>query len=146
MKLTFWLSLLSVASAISYCPPRPATTAEQTTIFYELVTKFYLKKNIRAAFEDHFSPQWTEHSPLAPPGTLNDTITALSGLAAISNFTIIHAGFYNNTGYVHLRQDTQGSAPEAIADIFGYNGTCVVEHWDITQAKPNNSVNPLAMW
>jgi predicted SnoaL-like aldol condensation-catalyzing enzyme len=146
MMLNIFLSLLTVASATSYCPSRPANNTEQISIFHQFVQKFYLDKNIKAAFDDHFSPQWIEHSPDAPPGTLDQTISALTSLAAISNFTIIHAGFYNNTGYVHLRQDTNGTAPVAIADIFGFNGSCVVEHWDITQARPANPVNPNAMW
>ena len=146
MKLNVVFSLLSVASATSYCPSRPATATEQISIWNEFVQKFYYAKNMKAAFNDHFSTSWIEHAPSAPPGTLNQTIDALTGLVAISNFTVFHSTIYNNTGLVHLRQDTQGSAPVAIADIFQFNGSCIVEHWDITQEKTANAPNPLALW
>jgi hypothetical protein len=156
MKLNIFLSIISVASAAKapYCPNYSVSSTEQVRIFNEFVGKFYYDKNIKAAFNDHFSPSWKEHAPTALPGTLNDTIGALTGLAAITNFTVFHTAIHNNTGWVHIRQDTQGSAPEAIADIFqfGYNGTvgdhgsCIVEHWDITQERPANPVNPIALW
>jgi predicted SnoaL-like aldol condensation-catalyzing enzyme len=146
MKLNVLLSIVSVASAASYCPSRAATSTEQISICNEFVQKFYYAKNIRAAFVDHFSPNWIEHAPTAPPGTLNQTIDALTALAAISNFTVFHTRIYNNTSWVHLRQDTRGSTPVAIADIFQFNGSCIVEYWDITQERPANPVNPLALW
>ncbi|KAH8749602.1 hypothetical protein BGZ57DRAFT_914870 [Hyaloscypha finlandica] len=55
----------------------------------------------------------------------------------------MHAGNYNNTRRVHLGQDTQGVAQVAIADIFQFSGSCIVEHWDITQERPANPVNRL---
>jgi hypothetical protein len=99
MKLNFFLPILSVTSATSYCPSRSANSTEQLSIFNQFVQKFYYMQYIKSAFKGHFySPSWVEHSPDASPGTLDQTIIALTGLTAISNFAIYHTGFYNNTG------------------------------------------------
>jgi len=36
--------------------------------------------------------------------------------------------------------------PIALADIYRMDGTCIVEHWDVTQARPANATNPIAMF
>lgn len=146
MKTNLLCYFFTAAAATSYCPPRPANHTEQLVIFHEFVQKFYVDKNVKAAFTDHFNQTYIEHNANAPLGTLQDTITGLTGLFAISNFTIMHSTFSNSTGWVHFRQDTQGSEPEAIVDVLKFNGSCIVEHWDVEQARPTNPANPLALW
>ncbi len=146
LTLTTFLSLLSLSTAASFCPSRPSTTTEQTDIFYQFVRKFYLNKDVKTAFADHFDRNYTEHNPNASSGWTEDSIGGLASFIASANFTIIHAGFYNNTGYVHFREDADGSPPTAVVDVLKFDGTCVVEHWDVAQAKPTNAPNPLALW
>jgi predicted SnoaL-like aldol condensation-catalyzing enzyme len=50
------------------------------------------------------------------------------------NFTIMHNGFYNDTGYLHYRVVTADQYPQAITDILRYEGTCIMEHWDVIQS------------
>lgn len=150
MKLSVLLSIISVAAAanVQYCQNRNVTSDEQLHLWNDFVGLFYYDKNVTGALTKYFRADLKEHAPTAPPGTVNDTIVGLTGLLAISNFSIFHTALVNNIGWVHLRQDTKGSAPEAIADIFQFatNGSCIVEHWDITQARDATPVNPIALW
>lgn len=34
----------------------------------------------------------------------------------------------------------------ALIDLFRMEGTCIVEHWDISQLKPADATNPIAMF
>src|SRR6187402_3045660 len=111
MKFTVLLSLFSLASAASYCPSQPATSAEQTTIFYEFVQKFYLKKDVKGAFADHFDHNYTEHNPNALSGWQDGSLEGLAGFISTTNISIIHAGFYNNTGYVHFKEERDATPP-----------------------------------
>ncbi|KAL5322982.1 hypothetical protein ACEPPN_007508 [Leptodophora sp. 'Broadleaf-Isolate-01'] len=146
LNLGMIISLLSVASAESFCPSRPAETKEQTDIFYQFVRKFYVNKDVKTAFADHFDHTYIEHNPNAGSGWTESSITGLADFVASANFSILHAGFYNNTGYVHFREDVAGAPPTAVVDILKFEGTCVVEHWDVAQARPENPSNPRAMW
>jgi predicted SnoaL-like aldol condensation-catalyzing enzyme len=145
MKLTTILCLLPLALAAN-CPPKPATPAEQTTLFYQFVTKFYIQKDVKLAFSDHFSPSYTEHNPDALSGWTLDGLTGLAGFIASTNLTILHAGFYNSTGWVHFRQTGGGAPDQAIVDVLRFDGSCIMEHWDVAEVKKNNSANPLALW
>ncbi|CZT10629.1 uncharacterized protein RAG0_15047 [Rhynchosporium agropyri] len=148
MKLNFLtlVCITSIASAESFCPSRAATNQEQIDIFYQFVRKFYIQKNVPLAFSDHFSRTYIEHNPAASSGWNETSITGLAAFIAAAKLEIIHAGFYNNTGYVHFREDVEGAPPTAVVDILKFEGTCVVEHWDVAQAKPVNPAYPLALW
>ena len=60
--------------------------------------------------------------------------------------TVLRHAFENDTGFIHVRVDEEGHRPIALADIYRMNGTCVVEHWDVTQERPGNATNPIAMF
>ncbi|UQC88297.1 uncharacterized protein CLUP02_13820 [Colletotrichum lupini] len=34
----------------------------------------------------------------------------------------------------------------AVVDIFRFQGSCIVEHWDVATAMPPNATNPLALF
>ena len=60
--------------------------------------------------------------------------------------TVLRQSFDNNIGFIHVRVDEPGEEPIALADIYRMDGTCIVEHWDVTQARPANATNPIAMF
>lgn len=60
--------------------------------------------------------------------------------------TVLRHSFDNSIGFIHVRVDEAGEEPIALADIYRMEGTCLVEHWDVTQARPANATNPIAMF
>lgn len=59
---------------------------------------------------------------------------------------VLRHSFDNNIGFIHVRVNEAGEEPIALADIYRMEGTCLVEHWDVTQARPANATNPIAMF
>lgn len=60
--------------------------------------------------------------------------------------TVLRQSFDNNIGFIHVRVDEANEEPIALADIYRMDGTCIVEHWDVTQSRPANATNPIAMF
>ncbi|KAE9375844.1 hypothetical protein N431DRAFT_334060 [Stipitochalara longipes BDJ] len=149
MKLTTFLlstlSLLPLISSKSYCPPQPACAEDQVKIWNEFVDELWIKKNVSLAFLTHVDPGYIQHNPFALSGR-QAAIDFLTTLWPADNFTIMHNGFYNNTGYLHYRVDTPGQYPQAITDILRFNGTCIMEHWDVIQSWSPNYTNPIALF
>lgn len=149
MKLTNFfpigLSLLPLISSKSYCPPQPACEADQIVLWNEFVDELWIKKNVSLAFNTYVDVNYIQHNPYANSGR-QPAIDYLTPLWPLDNFTIIHNGFYNNTGYLHYRVDTAGQYPQAITDILRYNGTCIMEHWDVIESWSPNFTNPLALF
>ena len=133
------------SAAAPYCPPRPASEAEQAAIFDEFVHKLYVDHNVSGALLDHGDVNWIEHDPMAVSGR-QVVIDALSGFLPTTKQTFIHKGFVNGTGFTHFREDVPGQAPTAIADFFRFDGTCIMEHWDVSQTRDPNAANPIALW
>lgn len=59
---------------------------------------------------------------------------------------VLRQSFDNNIGFIHVRVNEANEEPIALADIYRMDGTCIVEHWDVTQARPTNATNPIAMF
>jgi predicted SnoaL-like aldol condensation-catalyzing enzyme len=41
---------------------------------------------------------------------------------------------------------TKGLMPSVIVDVLRFEGTCIVEHWDLAGMKTGNETNPLALF
>ena len=152
-----------------YCPPKPASEAVQRAIFDEFIQTLYIEKNVTAAFENFIAVDLIERMsipipmiptpdlPLSKSGigittnTIADDPFDAQGRAAneaklihiipfVPSTVLAHA-FENDHGFIQVRVDEEGHLPIALADIYRLNGTCLVEHWDITQETPRNATN-----
>ena len=63
-----------------------------------------------------------------------------------ADFTVLRSSFDNDVGFVHLKIVPATGEPIAVADIYRMQGSCIVEHWDVEQARPDNATNPIAMF
>lgn len=127
-----------------YCPGREASESLQSLLFTQFTQTLYVEKNITKAFEVYVSSNIIEHDPEDTQD--RDAIVArLSQIIPFASVTILRSNFGNNTGLIHLKVD-ENPEPLALADIYRMDGTCIVEHWDISQARPSNSTNPIAMF
>jgi predicted SnoaL-like aldol condensation-catalyzing enzyme len=149
MKLTTVFSSLAVAtlaSAAANCPGRIVTSFEQLEIFKTFVRKFYVEKNIPAAFTDHVAESYIQHNPNFKSGR-QIASDGLSKYIPTLNITVAKISLSDNHGWVLAKQTAPGKEGyTAVVDIFRFNGSCVVEHWDIIQQRPTNASNPLALF
>ncbi|KAJ5716195.1 hypothetical protein N7493_008106 [Penicillium malachiteum] len=128
----------------SYCPGREVDEDEQGEIFMSFLATLYGEKNAGKAFETHVDLNIIEHDPNDTQNR-DDIVARLSEILAFANFSVLASSFSNNIGLAHLRLN-QDPEPAALADIYRMEGTCIVEHWDVTQYRPANSTNPIAMF
>lgn len=152
MKLGYLLmsalaTLVAAKHPAPNCPPKPGFLHldDQLTSFNEFVQTFYYDKNVSKAFLEHVDVNYIQHNPFALSGRSN-AIAALSPFWPLATFGIIHKGLVNNTGYIHYRLDFPGSPPQAVIDILRFNASCIMEHWDIAESKPNGTINPIALF
>ncbi|KAF4823009.1 hypothetical protein CGCSCA5_v001888 [Colletotrichum siamense] len=131
-----------------YCPPRSATPEEQRVILGEFIQAFYVDRNATKALLNHVSEDYIQHNPSALSGRQN-TLDVLGPFVSPNtvNNTIMNKGFENNIAFIHYRMDVVGGGqPFAVVDVFRFDGTCIMEHWDVAQQRPANATNPLAMF
>ncbi|KAL8792632.1 MAG: hypothetical protein Q9195_004760 [Heterodermia aff. obscurata] len=129
----------------SYCPSQPADEAKQRDIFNSFVTALYITKNVTFAFDKYIDVNLIEHDPFDPQGR-DANAAKLAAIFPFANFEVLRHSFDNNIGFVHLKLNIPGQPPTALADIYRFVGTCIVEHWDVTQALPANATNPIALF
>jgi predicted SnoaL-like aldol condensation-catalyzing enzyme len=147
-KLLLLLPVLTLAAPPSspFCPPRPATPEKQKEIFKAFATEFYLTKKAESAYTKHIAEDYIEHNPMGGGGR-KAAIDFLTPLVASSNVTIARTGFSNSAGWVFFKEDEpSGGDYHVMVDIYRMDGTCIVEHWDIMQARNKNATNPLQMF
>ncbi|KAF6231451.1 hypothetical protein HO173_010412 [Letharia columbiana] len=125
-----------------FCPPKPATPSQQHAIFFDFINKLYTLEDPTTAYLTYVSPDYINHSPYAPQGRAA-AIAFLNYLIPSVNRTIVHETFEGGIGFVHLNV---AGGQMAVADVFRLDGTCVMEHWDVDQARPANATNPLALF
>jgi predicted SnoaL-like aldol condensation-catalyzing enzyme len=128
----------------SYCPSREATEEHQRKIFARFVETLYGDRNVAEAFSTYVDPDLIEHDPY---NQNRDAVVAkLSQIIPDATFTVEHSTFESDIGFVHLRLGEDRAAPVALADIYRMDGTCIVEHWEVVQTRPDDYTNPIAMF
>ncbi|KAK6218572.1 hypothetical protein QIS74_06452 [Colletotrichum tabaci] len=154
--LTFGLGTLaldvSAASSLRAqtqpnCPPQHGKSKQQQVIFEDFVQTFYKELNAEKALLNHMPEDYIQHNPNVLSGRQNAIDFAGPLFASGVNFTILRYAVENDFAFIHTRMDINGAAePIAVVDIWRFEGTCMVEHWDVFQTKDANSTNPLALF
>lgn len=132
-------------SSASFCPGHPAPEAYQRKIFFDFIHDLYVTKDVIGAFDKYIAVNLTEHDPFDAQGR-DANAQKLSHIIPFVPSTVLRMSFDNNIGLAHVRVDEANEEPIALADIYRMDGTCIVEHWDVTQARPANATNPIAMF
>lgn len=127
-----------------YCPSRPASERQQRAIFNAFIEVLYVEKNATKAFDTYVAVNLTEHDPFDEQGRAANA-AKLDAIIPYASFEVLRQSFDNNIGLAHVRVN-EDPEPIALADIYRMDGTCIVEHWDVTQARPANATNPIAMF
>lgn len=135
-------------SSAPYCPPRSASPEEQRGILGQFIQAFYKDRNGTKALLNHVAEDYIQHNPDILSGRQN-SLDVLGPFLSPNNvnYTIMNTGLDNSIAYIHYRMDLIGGGqPSAVVDVFRFDGTCIVEHWDVAQQRPANATNPIAMF
>lgn len=102
-----------------------------------------------SAVDRYISPDYIQHSSLAPPGVqaLKDWLDARAEDSPDAEQTI-HRAFADGEHvitHVHVVR-FRGDPGIAVVDIFRMADGMIVEHWDVLQDVPTEPVNPNTMF
>ncbi|KAH8596050.1 hypothetical protein B0O99DRAFT_686098 [Bisporella sp. PMI_857] len=133
------------ATTISYCPPMIVSAQQQEQIFEDFVQAFYVEGSVNKT-AIHFDVAYIQHNAdvLSGRQAFIDAFSAVGG--GNTTTTIVHMALKDNIAWVHYKSVTPGSPLTAIVDVFRFNGSCIMEHWDAIEALPANAKNPLALF
>lgn len=129
----------------SYCPGHPAPERYQRELFFAFINDLYVKKDVIGAFDTYIAESLIEHDPFDAQGRAANA-AKLANIIPYVPSTVLRMSFDNNVGLAHVRVNEANEEPIALADIYRMDGTCIVEHWDVTQSRPANATNPIAMF
>ena len=144
------LSLLIVSLAMTAAKSSAAdcrlTPKEVVTRF---MTRFYVDKKVREAFETWVDPGYVQHNPMAATGreaAINFLEPFFAGHPDI-HYSIARVIADGNLVAVHshgkFAADDRGVA---VVDILRVEGCKVMEHWDVVQPVPEKSANSNGMF
>lgn len=129
------------------CPPRKVSQHEKKQIWEDFVKTFWVDKTPTVAFANHIDENYIQHNPGALSGRQAAIDTFANMNMASLTYTILNKGFDGNTGWIHTKMEIAGvPQPYAVVDVLRFEGSCIMEHWDVAQMRPANSINPIAMW
>ena len=147
------ISSSAVASPLenltSYCnPSRPASGNELRGIFYDYVEEFYFQRDFAGATNKYVALNLIQHNPQIANGSAAQIAAVTSILANYDgpNFELALVDEERGYGIVFnqfIGKPGTGLPLSAVVDIWRFEGTCIVEHWDAIEALPPNSTNPV---
>jgi predicted SnoaL-like aldol condensation-catalyzing enzyme len=113
------------------------------------MTRFYVDKKVREAFETWVDPGYIQHNPMAQTGR-DAAIEFLEPFFAqhpAIHYSIARVIADGNLVAVHshgiFAPDDRGIA---VVDILRVEGCKVMEHWDVVQPVPEKSANTNGMF
>ena len=144
------LSLLILSLALTAAEASAAdcrlTPKEVVTRF---MTRFYVDKKVREAFETWVDPGYVQHNPMAATGrdaAINflepffaqhpDIHYSIARIIADGSLVAVHS-------HGKFAADDRGVA---VVDILRVEGCKVMEHWDVVQPVPEKSANTNGMF
>ena len=137
---------LTCAAVLTHADQCRLTPKEVVTKF---MTKLYLEKQPREAFETWVEPGYIQHNPLAKTGrdaaiaflepffqSHPDASYSIKRIIADGNLVAVHS-------HAKFSADDRGLA---VVDILRVDGCKVAEHWDVVQPVPEKSANTNTMF
>ena len=137
---------LTFAATLAHAEECRLTPKEVVTQF---MTKFYLEKKVREAFETWVEPGYIQHNPLAKTGrdaaiaflepffqSHPDASYSIKRIIADGNLVAVHS-------HAKFSADDRGLA---VVDILRVDHCKIAEHWDVAQSVPEKSANSNGMF
>lgn len=90
--------------------------------------------------------EYINHNPGALSGRAN-ALAILEPFLATPNLTFTIAAVFAGEGFGYLHYKLSFSGLNlAVMDRYRFQGTCIVEHWDVAQQIMGNETNPIAFF
>ena len=137
---------LTLAATLAQADECRLTPKEVATKF---MTKLYLEKRAREAFETWAEPGYIQHNPLAKSGrdaaiaflepffqSHPDASYSIKRIIADGNLVAVHS-------HAKFNADDRGLA---VVDILRVDHCKIAEHWDVAQQVPEKSANTNGMF
>ncbi|KAJ7147935.1 hypothetical protein C8R43DRAFT_525733 [Mycena crocata] len=132
------------------CTPsvEPVSASRQRVIFENFVNLVYKNATIETVREawTHVAADEIQHNPASLDGANTSfAVVSVAFTDPTHKLQIINQAFDSPVGWVHFRIDGISPEPTAVVDMYRFNGSCIVEHWDVIQERPVNatSTHPL---
>ena len=137
---------LTLAAALAHAEQCRLTPKEVVSRF---ITKLYVDKQAREAFETWVEPGYIQHNPLAKTGrdaaiaflepffqSHPDAKYSIRRIIAEGNLVAVHS-------HAKFTADDRGLA---VVDILRVENCKIAEHWDVAQPVPEKSANTNGMF
>jgi len=144
--LVLLTATLTFAAALAHADECRLTPKEVATKF---MTRLYIDKQPREAFDTWVEPGYIQHNPLAKTGrdaaiaflepffqSHPDANYSIKRIIADGNLVAVHS-------HAKFTADDRGLA---IVDILRVDGCKIAEHWDVAQPVPEKSANTNGMF
>jgi predicted SnoaL-like aldol condensation-catalyzing enzyme len=143
------IALTLIAAAPSEAEARKTCRLSPKEVVTKFMTKLYIDRKPREAFEAWVDPNYIQHNPMAATGrdaavaflepfmASNPNINySIKRIIADGNLVAVHA-------HGRFAPDDRGIA---VVDILRVEGCKVMEHWDVVQPVPATSANNNGMF
>ena len=123
-------------------------TETNRAIVEHFVDIFYRQKDARQAFMTYVAEDYEQHNPNIPDGR-DAAIEFLEPMFSRpdSRFSVKRILVDGDLAAVHLHGQSNVTEPGgAVVDLFRLKDGLIVEHWDVLQPIPKQSINPHPMF
>ncbi|EAU82488.1 hypothetical protein CC1G_08239 [Coprinopsis cinerea okayama7 len=129
-----------------YTAKGPHLEAKQQAALADFARLYVVANDINTAFNRWIPGKYIQHNPNTGQGR-QPAIDYLNGVYADGTVTNTHLTFFGGQGYgaIHFKSTRpKANVTYAILDYFRFEGTCIVEHWDVVQEITGKEPNPIA--
>jgi len=143
------LAILAAAALLPQTAEAKSCKLTPKQVATEFMTRFYIKKDVRGAFEAWVDPGYIQHNPNARTG--RDAAIAflepfIAGHPEV-RYDIKRVIADGNLVAVHSwGRFSEADRGVAVVDILRIEGCRVMEHWDVVQPVPETSANTNGMF
>ncbi|KAH9481072.1 hypothetical protein JR316_0005591 [Psilocybe cubensis] len=153
---------LLLASASASVPPRggfppnfvcnnrtrgPDLEKQQQAALADFAHLYVDLQDVQTAFDRWVPGEYIQHNPNAGQGR-DAAIAFLTAGFADPQVTSTNKTVFGGQGFgaVHFKLSVNPQTVFAVVDYFRFQGTCIVEHWDVLQQIFGNETNPIAFF
>ncbi|WP_229053474.1 nuclear transport factor 2 family protein [Aeromicrobium sp. Leaf350] len=136
------LTLAGCSSEPEDDAPQPDATATSKQLVTDFYTQAFVEGDVEGAAAAYVDDDYAQHNPQVDDGR-DAFVEALGPYLAEPGveFVIARVVAEDDLVVVHALNTVEGGPPTAVADVFRVERGKIVEHWDVQQEVPTDSVS-----